>query len=107
MAAGNPHALLAALIPPKECLGDVRLHEIYHTTLLLLVRGLLVEGEANDLSLNPLLTHHSENIVQNGQRTTAIVATNTLHVLTCSFFISFSISLGTHLTDFWESFRAL
>jgi hypothetical protein len=30
-----------------------------------------------------------------------------LHVLTRSSFISLSISLGTHLTDFWESFRSL
>ncbi len=48
---------LAALVLRLECLGKVRHHAISHTTLQLLLGGLMGEDEASQLALCPWPTH--------------------------------------------------
>ncbi len=53
MAAGNLHALQAALLLPPECLGEVRRRAISRTPITTLPGGLLSENEAGQLALRP------------------------------------------------------
>jgi hypothetical protein len=53
MAAGDLHALQAALSLPPERLGEVRRRAISRTPLTTLQGGLLSENEAGQLALRP------------------------------------------------------
>ncbi len=76
MAIDDLHALFNLLVSPPESL------------LLLLQRCIICEDEASQLALYLQLTHHSENIVLDGQEAMAIINLIALHVLNHSFFIS-------------------
>ena len=53
MAAGDLHALQAALLLPPERLGEVRRRAISRTPISVLIEGLLSENEGGQLSLRP------------------------------------------------------
>ncbi len=53
MAAGDLHALQAALLLPPEHLGEVRRRAISHTPITTLPGGLLSENEVGQLALRP------------------------------------------------------
>ncbi len=83
-AGGDLHALLAALLPLPERINKVCRREISHAPLPLLLGGLLGEGEALIILCR---LANSENVVQDGQGNTAIIASNASHVMTRTFFI--------------------
>ncbi len=69
-----------------------------------------VWGWGRQLLLFPLLTHHTENIIWDGdgdEEAVAIIAIITSHTLTCSLLISSSGKFGTYLANLLESFRSL
>jgi hypothetical protein len=55
--AADRDTLFAALVLPPECLGEVRRRAISRTPLLILLGGLLSEGESGQLSLRLRRTH--------------------------------------------------
>jgi hypothetical protein len=57
MTADNQDTLLSVLMSSQHGLSEVRRHAISHTHLPLLLGGLLGEGEAGQLALQPWLTH--------------------------------------------------
>jgi hypothetical protein len=69
---GNLQALLAVLISPLECLGEVQCHAISYTRLLLLSGGLLERVRPASLFFTPCQLTNSKNIVQDGEVAAAI-----------------------------------
>jgi hypothetical protein len=72
----------------------------FPTSIPLLLRGLVGESEADPFALHPQLTHPQREHCLRGKETIEKIVTNRLHILTCSFFISLSVNLGTHLANF-------
>ncbi len=105
-------------LSPLAIFTHFRQHSYYHwsasaksATLRFLYRiptllgGLLSEGEVGHLALHPWPTVRTLSNI--AKEPAATIAPNISHVLTCSFFIPLSNSLGNHIANFLESFRSL
>jgi hypothetical protein len=98
--------LLAALLLLPERLGKVRHFSNPPSRSFSVSSWVRVRNEGDHMALHCRGLTNSEKVVQDYQEGKAINAMTTSHVFNCSFFISSSSILVTHLVDFFENCRS-